>query len=138
NSSRHVDIVFATTSSEIDRAFLKLHDNLTEGLVIHTNALFNERRIQLITLAAHHRIPTIYPWREASEAGGLIFYGTRGTDEYRQVGVYVGRVLQGEKPSDLPVMRAAKFELVVNLQTARTLGIEVPPSLLAVADEVIE
>jgi ABC-type uncharacterized transport system substrate-binding protein len=135
---RYVDIVYATTKREVDTAFSTLSDNHTEGLAIHTNALFNDRRIQLVTLAAHHRIPTIYPWREAPEVGGLIFYGTSGTDEYRQVGIYVGRVLQGEKPADLPIMRAVKFELVINLQTARTLGIEVPPSLLAVADDVIE
>jgi putative ABC transport system substrate-binding protein len=137
-ANRQIDIVYAATSHEIDVSFTSLTERHTEALLVHTNALFNDRRIQLITLAAHRRLPTIYPWREAPEVGGLIFYGTSGTDEYRQVGIYVGRVLKGEKPADLPVVRASKFELVINLLTARTLGIEVPAPLLAVADEVIE
>lgn len=137
-ANRQIEIAYAATSREIDVSFTSLGERHTEALLVHTNPLFNDRRIQLITLAAHHRLPTIYPWREAPEVGGLIFYGTSGTDEYRQVGIYVGRVLKGKKPADLPVMRATKFELVINLQTARTLGIEVPPSLLAVADDVIE
>jgi putative ABC transport system substrate-binding protein len=136
--ARQVDIVQAASTREIDLVFAGLADRRIEALAVHTHPLFNDRRIQLITLAAHYRLPTIYPWREAPEVGGLLFYGTSGTDEYRQVGVYVGRILKGEKPADLPVIRAAKFEFVVNLQTARTLGIDVPPNLLALADEVVE
>jgi putative ABC transport system substrate-binding protein len=136
--ARQVDIVQAASTREIDLVFAGLADRRIEALAVHTHPLFNDRRIQLITLAAHYRLPTIYPWREAPEVGGLLFYGTSGTDEYRQVGVYVGRILKGEKPADLPVIRAAQFEFVVNLQTARTLGIDVPPNLLALADEVVE
>jgi putative ABC transport system substrate-binding protein len=119
-SGRQIEIAQAATARDIDTVFASLADRRIEGLAVHTHPFFNDRRIQLITLAAYHHVPVIYPWREAPEAGGLLFYGTSGTDEYRQVGVYVGRVLRGEKPADLPVIRAAKFELVINLQTART------------------
>jgi putative tryptophan/tyrosine transport system substrate-binding protein len=135
---RNVEILYASNNREIEAAFASLAQKRVEALVITTDPLFNDSRAQIIALAAQHRLPAIYPWREAIEAGGLMFYGTNGTDEYRQVGIYVGRVLKGEKPADLPVMRATKFELIINLKTATALGLTVPPSLLAIADEVTE
>jgi putative ABC transport system substrate-binding protein len=98
----------------------------------------NNRRGQLVTLAARHALPAVFSNRDFTEIGGLMSYGTNIADSYRQVGVYVGRILRGAKPADLPVVQAAKFELVINASTARMLGLTVPPSLLAVADEVVE
>jgi putative tryptophan/tyrosine transport system substrate-binding protein len=135
---RQVEAFGASTNREIDTAFASLVQKGTEALVVSESALFESRRAQLTTLAALHRLPAIYPLREYLEVGGLMSYGANWTDQLRQVGIYTGRILKGEKPADLPVMRPTKFEFVINLQTARTLGIEVPPSLLAIADEVIE
>ena len=107
-------------------------------LLVENVFLFRDRRTQILTLAAHHTIPVIYGGRADAEAGGLMSYGANITDGSRQVGIYVGRVLKGEKPGDLPIMRSTRFEFLINLQTAKTLGLTVPPILLATADEVIE
>jgi putative ABC transport system substrate-binding protein len=126
------------TNEEIDAAFASLSQQRTDALLVNPDALFSTRRVQLATLATRHAIPVIYVDRIFPEAGGLMSYGSNVADRERQVGIYTGRVLKGEKPADLPILRASKFEFVVNLTTARALGIDFPPSLLALADEVIE
>jgi putative ABC transport system substrate-binding protein len=133
-----MEIFIARAPGEIDLAFANLAQMMADALLISPDVMFNNRRVQLVTLAAHYRIPTMYWVREDAEAGGLMSYGSSVADQFRQIGIYAGRILKGEKPADLPVMQAAKFEFVINLQTARTLDMAVPPGLLALADEVIE
>jgi putative ABC transport system substrate-binding protein len=122
----------------IEIAFKSLVAKKAEGLVVAADPLFFSRRLQLATLATRHGIPAIYNVREFAEAGGLMSYGTSLADAFRQAATYVTRILKGEKPTDLPVVQATKFELAINLPTARALGVDVPPTLLARADEVIE
>jgi putative ABC transport system substrate-binding protein len=126
------------TSREIDAAFAGLEHERPDALFVGSGTLFNGRRVQLTQWAAHRHVPASYPDRAFVEAGGLMSYGTDTTDAMRQVGVYVGRILNGTKPVDLPVVQSSKFELVINVQTARILGLTVPPILFARADEVIE
>jgi putative ABC transport system substrate-binding protein len=133
-----IELLAVSSSADIDAAFATFAEKRIEALVVSANSLFYDRRVQLVTLASRHAVPTIYTTREDAEAGGLMSYGSSRTDQLRQVGLYTGRILKGEKPSDLPVQRASKFELIINLQTAKTLGIDVPPTLLAIADEIIE
>jgi putative tryptophan/tyrosine transport system substrate-binding protein len=134
----HIQVVGATTPNEIDAAFATLARERPDALFVSANGFFGSRRVQIVTLAARDRIPAAYPQREDVTAGGLMSYGTSRTDTLRQVGVYTGAVLKGTKPADLPVVQSTRFEFVLNLNTARALGIEVPPQLLAIADEVIE
>jgi putative tryptophan/tyrosine transport system substrate-binding protein len=128
----------AGTVSELEVAFETVDRDRPDGLFVGANPFFTRQGDQIVGLAARHMIPTIYPFREFPAAGGLISYGSRLADTYRQVGIYTGRILKGESPTDLPVVQPTKFELVINLKTAQTLGINVPPSLLATADEVLE
>jgi putative ABC transport system substrate-binding protein len=133
-----IQILKATTIGEIDAAFATLASERPDALFIGGDAFFFSQRVQFATLAARDRIPAAFGSRDAVAAGGLMSYGTDIADMFRQVGVYTGNVLKGAKPADLPVSQATKFELVINLQTARALGIEVPPGVLSIADEVIE
>jgi putative ABC transport system substrate-binding protein len=127
-----------SSSSDIDAAFADFVRERPDALIVANAPFFTDRRVQLALLAAAHRLPAIYPWREFVEAGGLISYGASLRDAYRQVGVYTGRILKGARPADLPVVQSTKFQLVINHQTARILNLNVPPTLLATADEVIE
>jgi putative ABC transport system substrate-binding protein len=131
-------IVKATSASEIDAAFATLLELHADALVINTDLLFFGRREQLSALAARHSVPAIYYRREFAAAGGLISYGPSFATAYRQAGIYAGKILGGARPADLPVLQPAKFELVINSKTAKALGLTVPPTLLATADEVIE
>jgi putative tryptophan/tyrosine transport system substrate-binding protein len=133
-----IQILNASTSREIEAAFATLVRDRTEALFVGPDGFFSSRRVQFATLAAHHRVPVAYFLREFVEAGGLMSYGPNILDVFRQVGVYTGQILKGAKPGDLPVVQSTKFELVINLQTARLLGIEVPNALQLLADEVIE
>jgi putative tryptophan/tyrosine transport system substrate-binding protein len=136
--SRQVEIHPASSTREIDEAFVSLLQKRADALLVSPDPLFDSRRVQLVTLATHHRLPTIYPFRENVEIGGLMSYGSSAAERDRQVGIYTGRILKGEKAAELPVIRAAKFEFVINLQTAKVLGLNIPQALLATADEVIE
>jgi putative ABC transport system substrate-binding protein len=133
-----IEVLTASTNREIDTAFASLVKKRIEALMVNPSNLFLNRRVQITSLATRHAVPAIYPRREYAEAGGLMSYGTNIADQNRQIGIYTGRILKGEKPADLPVMQPTKFELVINLQAARIIGITVPPTLLALADEVIE
>jgi putative ABC transport system substrate-binding protein len=138
--ARHleVEVVRAKTADEIDDVFASLRQQRVDALFVGAAAFLNSRRVQLAQLAALHRIPAAYPFRDAAESGGLMSYGPSITDAYRQCGVYVGRILRGAKPADLPVVQASKFELVINRRTAVLLGLDVPQTLLALADDVID
>jgi putative tryptophan/tyrosine transport system substrate-binding protein len=133
-----IDVVQASDSREIEAAFATLVGNKTNALLIGSDAFFISRRVQLATLTTRHAIPAVQNLRGFAEVGGLMSYGTSQTEAFRQLGVYTGRILKGAKPADLPVVQSTKFEFVINLPTARALGLEVPPTLLARADEVIE
>jgi putative ABC transport system substrate-binding protein len=133
-----IQVLEASTSREIEAAFATIVRDRADALFLAPDGFFGIRRVQFATLAAHHRVPAAYPLREYVEAGGLMSYGTDFPDTWRQVGVYSGQILKGAKPADLPVLQSTKFEFVINMQTARALGIEVPNSIQLLADEVIE
>ena len=133
-----IQVLKASTNREIEAAFTTLVRDGVDALFVAPDTFFVSRRVQFATLAAHHRIPAAYNGRDFVEVGGLMSYGTDRVDTYRQVGAYTGQILKGAKPADLPVLQSTKFEFAINMQTARALGIEVPATLLAIADEVIE
>src|SRR5262249_18859065 len=133
-----MEVLTATSIPDIDMAFEALVQKQVDALLVNPNILFGNRRVQLVTLATRYAMPAMYPDRQYTEVGGLMSYGTRILDQYRQLGIYTARVLGGEKPADLPVMQPTKFEFVINFQTVKTLGLAVPTTLRALADEVIE
>jgi putative tryptophan/tyrosine transport system substrate-binding protein len=133
-----IQVINASTNREIDAAFAAFVRERPDAIFVGGDAFFTIRRVQLAQLATLHKVPAIFASREHAEAGGLLSYGTSFPDTYRQAGLYIGRILKGAKPADLPVVQSSKFELIINAQTARMLGLEIPPALLARADEVIE
>jgi putative tryptophan/tyrosine transport system substrate-binding protein len=133
-----IEVLPASSNRDIDAAFASLGQRRPDALLVSPGPLFGNRRVQLATLTTRHLVPAMYYDREFTEVGGLMSYGTSLVDQYRQTGIYAGRVLKGEKPAEMPILRATKFEFVINLQTAKVIGIEVPATLLARADEVIE
>ena len=131
-------IVRANVEGELNFAFKSLAQQQARGLIVNTDVILTNLRVEIVALAAQHRLPTVYPLRQFASVGGLMSYGPDLGEIYRQCGVYAGRILKGEKPSDLPVIQATKLELVINSKTAKTLGLVFPDKLLALADEVIE
>ena len=137
-NGRQIEVLTASTDADIDAAFMSIMQMRIEALLLAPDLWFDTSSSKMITLAERHRVPTIYATREQTEAGGLMSYGVNQADIFRQVGVYTGRILKGENPADLPVLQPATFEFVINLKTAKALGLAIPQSLLAGADDMIE
>ena len=137
-AGQQIRILHASSEGELDTAFVTLTQLQAEAALIGSDPFFNSRRDHIVALAARYAIPAIYEWREFAAAGGLMSYGTDLAEAYRQVGIYTGRILKGDKPADLPVMQSIKFDFVINLKTAKALGLDVPPGLSARADDIIE
>jgi putative ABC transport system substrate-binding protein len=135
---QQIIVLKASSSSDIDLAFATLVERRADALMTNADTLFNNRRVQIVSLAARHAIPAIYVTRDWAAAGGLMSYGAYTGDAWRTVGIYAGRILKGERAAELPVVQPTKFEFVINLQTAKLLGLTLPPTLLARADDVIE
>jgi putative tryptophan/tyrosine transport system substrate-binding protein len=136
--SKQIEVLNISTGRDINMVFATFAQKSVDALLVGPAPLLYNRRVQVVTLAAYHRVPAIYFQPEWAEAGGLMSYGTSIADAHRLAGVYIGRVLRGEKPGELPVMQSTKFEFVINLNTANTFGLTIPPGVLAIADEVIE
>jgi len=138
SSGMQLLVLEARNLTEMEKAFAVLVERRASALLVTSDRLFNLERLRLVDLAARSAMPTIYPWRDFADAGGLMSYGNSLTDAFRQGGIYVGRILKGDKPSELPIWQPTRFEFVINLKAAKTLGLGIPPALLAFADEVIE
>ena len=135
---KQIRVLNAVNEGEIDAAFVAMARERPDALLVGADSFLLSRREQIVALANHYKLPAFYDYREYAEAGGLVSYAPNHTEPYRLVGIDTGRILKGAKPADLPVIQSTKFELVINLKTAKSLGIEIPPTLLARADEVIE
>jgi putative ABC transport system substrate-binding protein len=133
-----IEVLATRSNGDIDTAFATMVKNRTDALLVSPEPLLTSRRVHLVTLAVRHAVPTIYPIREFADIGGLMSYGSNLANQFHAIGVYTGRIIKGEKPAELPILRPTKFEFVINLQTAKTIGLDVPASLLAGADDVIE
>jgi putative tryptophan/tyrosine transport system substrate-binding protein len=131
-------VLRASTDGELNKAFEDLVQLRAGAVIVGTGEFFNVRREQIVALAARHRVPAMYNYRDFADVGGLISYGPSLPDAYRQTGIYIGRILKGEKPANLPVLRPTKFELVINLKTAKALGLTIPSGVFSIADEIIE
>jgi putative tryptophan/tyrosine transport system substrate-binding protein len=137
-ATRRILAVSANTEGDFDAAFGSILRERADAMLVNSDVFLTSERDRIFALAAHHALPAIYPWREYTVAGGLISYGPSLLSAYRQLGVYAGKILKGSKTVDLPVIQPTSFELIINIKTAKALGLNVPPTLLAIADEVIE